>query len=539
MFGGRAGRRPRPMRRRSIIGALLVCVVVPALVGFVAGSAGTGPGSLDGSFGKGGKATIDFGGNEAGFAVALQPDGKIVVAGRANRGAKSDFGVARFKPNGAADSSFGLNGHTAADFGGDFEEADAVVVQLDGKIVVAGSTSKVTNAFAVARIDPNGLFDKSFGTGGRVTVAFGASDGANAVALRPDGKIVVAGFTSTNTTVYDFAVAQLNRDGSLDSSFGVGGKSSADFGGFDFARAVAVQPDGKIVVAGYTSKGIVDADRDFAVARIKTNGYFDNSFGTDGKVTVDFGGNDTALAVALRPDGKIVVAGTTGKGAGYDFALARINADGTIDSSFGAGGKTTPSLGLKEEATAVALQPDGKIVVAGDTLKGPPGDDFVVARFNPNGLYDRSFGRGGRMTVDFGGNESGNGMVLQPDGKIVVAGTTSKGATGYHFAVARLLGGPTAKALTAKIVSATVLGHGQGRTLDVKISVSKAAKVQLRLLKQGSARLQKSFTVKAGVNELKASLPSTLQKGAYKLEITLRDANGQRKTYRADVALPA
>jgi uncharacterized delta-60 repeat protein len=518
-----------------------VCVLAPALVGFVAGVAGTAPGSLDSLFGKGGKATIDFGGSDAAYATALRPDGRIVLAGGTSKGTNgTDVAVAQLNPKGTADSSFGVNGHTAADFGGD-DGASAVALQPDGKIVVAGSTLKgpANFDFAVARINSKGLFDSSFGVGGEVTVDFGGFDMASAVALRPDGKIIVAGRKSNGTNgTDDFAVAQFNPDGAVDGSFGVGGKSAADFGGEDSAAAVALQPDGKIVVAGSTKKG--PASYDFAVARIKPNGYFDNSFGTGGKVTVDFGGDDLAHAVALRPDGKIVVAGYTTKGTnGRDFAVVRINRDGTIDSSFGAGGKTAADFGGDEIGYAVALQADGKIVVAGDTTKGTNFDDFAVARINPNGLYDRSFGAGGRMTVDFGGREGAAAVVLQPGGKIVVGGYTTKGATGQDFAVARLLGGPTGTTLTARIVSATVLGHGQGRTLDVKISVSKAAKVQLRLLKQGSAQLRKTFSVKPGANELKAVLPSTLQKGAYKLEITLRDANGQRKTYRADIAVPA
>jgi uncharacterized delta-60 repeat protein len=528
------------MTRRSIVGALLACVVVPALVGFAAGAAGTAPGSLDGSFGKGGKTTISFGDKGTANGVALRPNGKIVLAGfTSNGGAASDFGVAQLNRDGSPDGSFGLNGHTAADFGGS-ETAYAVVLQPDGKIVVAGNTSKgITGSdFAVARINPNGLFDKSFGTGGRMTVDFGGNESAYSMVLRPNGKIVLAGYTSKGSTGEDIAVAQLNADGSLDGSFGVGGKTTADFGSDEEAEAVVLQPNGKIVVAGYTSKGTTSAD--FAVARINPNGLFDSSFGTGGRMTVDFGGFELAFGVALRPGGKMVVVGAAAKPAtGYDVAIAQLAANGSLDSLFGVSGKTTADFGGTDEAYAVALQPDGKIMAVGSTSNGSNSGDFAVARINPNGLYDQSFGAGGRMTVDFGGDERAHAVLLQPDGKIVVAGETVKGTTGWDFAVARLLGGPTGKSLTAKIVSATILGHGQGRTLDVKIRVSKAARAQLRLLKQGFERLQKTFSVKSGTNELKALLPTTLQKGVYKLEISLRDAKGQRKVYRADVLVPA
>ncbi len=265
--------------------------------------------------------------------------------------------------------------------------------------------------------------------------------------------------------------------------------------------------------------------------------------------------------MALQPDGKIVVAGATQKGTtGRDFAVARLNANGTLDSSFGAGGKTTADFGGNETAWAVALQPDGKIVVAGYTSKGTTGNDFAVARVNANGLYDSSFGAGGKTAADFGGDENAHAVALQPDGKIVLAGDTPKGTTGRDFAVARLLGAaptttttttpppttttpkpkpPAGTQLAARIVYATVLGQGKLRTLDVRIRVSEKARAQLRLLRQDFERLQVIFTVKPGANELKAPLPRTLRKGVYGLEITLLDAKHRRKVYRATVVVPA
>jgi len=216
-----------------------------------------------------------------------------------------------------------------------------------------------------------------------VTTDFGGSDYGFSVALQPDGKIVVAGYAGG-----DFALARYNSDGALDTSFGSGGKVTTDFGGsyHPDGFSVALQPDGKIVVAGY-------AGGDFALARYNSDGALDTSFGSGGKVTTDFGGSDAGYSVALQPDGKIVVAGY----AGLDFALARYNSDGALDTSFGTGGKvTTDFSGGRDVGYSVALQPDGKIVVAGYA-----GVDFALARYNSDGALDTSFGSGGKVTTDF------------------------------------------------------------------------------------------------------------------------------------------
>jgi uncharacterized delta-60 repeat protein len=239
----------------------------------------------------------------------------------------------------------------------------------------------------------------------------------------------------------DFALARYNADGSLDTTFGTGGKVTTGFGAFsiDVAFGVALQPNGKIVVAGYTAASDVVAD--FAVARYNADGSLDTSFGTGGKVTTDFGGFDLAPAVALQPDGKIVVAGWTEDifFAGADFAVARYNPDGRLDAGFGTGGKVTTSFGAFGCATGVALQPNGKIVVAGNTTDAVGGEDFALARYNANGGLDAGFGTGGKVTTDFGGDDFANGVALQPDGKIVVAGATFL-TTDYDFAVARYQG---------------------------------------------------------------------------------------------------
>ena len=313
-------------------------------------------GGLDPAFGTGGLVTTDFGSTDQAFAVALQGDGKIVTAGR--RG--SDVIVARHNADGSQDLLFGSNGRVVTNFGvGSTEQALALVLQPDGKIVVAGRSTKNGNFdFALARYESNGAVDITFGTAGLVTTDFGGSvDRAFAMALQPDGKLVVVGDADAS-----FALARYNSNGSLDESFGAGGRVITTFGGSDQAAAVILQPDGKIVVAGQTDTGL---SIDFAVVRYMPDGSLDGTFGGGGRVTTNFIGNsdDLGSAIALQPDGKIVVGGSSED----NFAVVRYTPEGVLDSSFGTEGKVTTNLGGEDLLHALALQPDGSIVAVGES----------------------------------------------------------------------------------------------------------------------------------------------------------------------------
>jgi len=258
---------------------------------------------------------------------------------------------------------------------------------------------------ALARYNPDGSLDPTFGTGGIVISHSASFDSFSAVAVQPNGRIVAAG-----TSGDDFALLRYNPDGSPDPTFGVGGKVVTDLGSatVDSWSAMALLPDGKIVVAGRSGG-------DFALARYNHDGSLDSSFGSGGKLTTDFGGGDAAAAMALQPDGKIVLAG----GSSFRVALARYNPNGGLDATFGMGGMVISDFGGGESAAAIGLQHDGKIVVAG----GPRSATFVVARYNPDGRLDLPFGIGGMVATDFGGGTSqATALALQADGKIVVAG---------------------------------------------------------------------------------------------------------------------
>jgi len=416
-------------RMQNLVKHRLALLALAIMVAPTVSFAQTAPSVLDATFGTGGKVTADFGG-----PIALQQDGKIVAAGR---------GLARFNPNGTFDPTFGTGGHTTIDV-----PASAVAIQGDGKIVTAGTMVNPSNSiadFAVARYNPNGTLDNTFGAGGKVTTDFsGVSANAYSVALQGDGKIVVSGVANVDGGE-QFALARYNPNGSPDLGFGTGGKVTTGFGieqqGFSYTEwgTVAIQGDGKIVMAGRASISSTGGF-DVALARYNPNGTLDNTFGTGGKVTTDFGSRyDGAFSVALQQDGKIIVAGQA-LGRAFDFLLVRYNLNGTLDNTFGTGGKVLIDFVGSDAAFSVAVRLDGKIVAAGRSYVFATGNyDFAVARYNSNGTPDTSFGTGGKVTTDFlGDDDSAFSVVVQPDGKAVVAGSAfDPNAWTYDFAMAR------------------------------------------------------------------------------------------------------
>ncbi len=437
------------------------------------------PGDLDSTFGSGGKVTTDFFGNQdTGVAVAVQADGKIVVAGTAFTGT-DDFALARYNGDGSLDSSFGSGGKVTTGFPGGTTFAADLAIQPDGKIIVVGGSSD----FCLARYNSNGSLDSTFGNGGRVTTDFANSqDSAWAVLLLPDGHLIVAGVAFVNsTTGNDFALARYNSNGSLDTAWGNGGRATAHiFSINDIVSSAVLQPDGKIVVAGFTSTDSAGAPLpifDFALARFKADGSLDSTFGSGGKMTTDFFGfDDQAEDVALQADGKILLAGyAQDKSGGYNFALARYN-DSGLDSTFGNGGKvTTDFVGLNEFAFDLVVQPNGKIIATGYNF-GSGNSNFYLARYNSsNGSLDSTFGSGGKVITDFVGmsDDRAFGVALQPDGKIVAAGISipsGLNSTGSNFAVARYIGDTPPGAQVQFSASAYGAGEGNG---SVKITVTR------------------------------------------------------------------
>jgi uncharacterized delta-60 repeat protein len=401
-----------------------------AVIATMTGSALAVGGDLDPTFGGDGKVRTNFTPRVVDYAsgVAIQADGKIVAAGAADweyqRSGK--FALARYNADGTLDATFGGDGRVRTDFTtkegidvtGKEDYASGVAVQADGKIVAAGAADRRYNKsgkFALARYNANGTLDATFGRDGRVTANFTPRDDyAYEVAIHADDKIVVAGtarqLQSGVPEDTQFALARFNADGTLDSTFGGDGKVMTDFEeGWGEALGMAIQADGKIVAAGY--EGYEDTGM---LARYNADGTLDVTFGGDGGVET------TVLTeVATQGDGKIVA---TGYGS-----VRRYNANGTLDATFGGDGVVNPGVATG----ALAIQADGKIVAAGGS-----GDGFGLARYNSDGTPDTTFGGDGTVMTSFAGGFVGaSGVAIQADGKIVAAGRA-----GGRFALARYLG---------------------------------------------------------------------------------------------------
>ncbi len=300
-----------------------------------------------------------------------------------------------------------------------------------------GVSPDATQAFTLVVVT-SGTLDETFGTGGKVTTSFGTNhDEIDCLAIQQDGKILAAG-SSYIGSYYDFALARYNTDGTLDASFGTSGKVTTPIGTqSDNAYGIALQTDGKIVVAGSATTSF---NSDFALVRYNTNGTLDTSFGTGGKVTTPIGSAaDTANAVALQADGKLVVAGYSNNGTYNDFALVRYNSDGNLDSTFGTGGKvTTPVDSGHSYAYGIVIQQDGKIVLAGYSYNSS-NEDFALVRYNTNGTLDTTFGTNGKVVTQIGTyHESAHGIAIQSNGEIVVGGYILPSSSSYKdFALTR------------------------------------------------------------------------------------------------------
>lgn len=408
--------------------------------------------ALDPTFGVGGLATADFppDGLDGGGSVAVAPDGRILVAGGTGQFLPSGdfdqaFAVARFNTDGTLDTTFGTGGRVIVDFGNLVDGCTCMAVGADGSVVLAGYVDPGPQGdIALAKLTPTGQLDPTFGTGGRALVDHGGNEVASSIIILPDGRILLTAY-QTVVTDGDFLVTRLTPTGQLDPTFGDGGFGTADFGGgmYDYAGAMAVQADGRIVLVGGAlfafDGGPVSAAGDAAVARFTADGHLDPTFGTGGKVVLDFGATDEGIGgVAVQPDGRLVLIGGRSTTVGStDLIAVRLTPNGQLDPTFGTGGKQVFGFAADEGATGLVLQPDGGILVAGTSFEGASDYDIFLARLTPVGQLDPTFGPGGRVVTDFGGTESASGLAVQADGKVVVGGTVARPDGSQDFAAVR------------------------------------------------------------------------------------------------------
>jgi uncharacterized delta-60 repeat protein len=383
-------------------------------------------GDLDSTFGSGGTVTTPI---APARALVLQTDGKVVAAAAKPRGdGRYDLLLARYGADGSLDPTFGSGGTVTTEVGdAQFPVAipNGLALQADGKIVAAGmAVVDGSGNFALVRYEADGTLDSTFGSGGKVTTAIGSlADEGRAVVLLPDGKLVVAGATDVGYQGEAFALARYHPDGTLDDTFGGGGivttairsRRASPYG-------LALQSEGKLVAAGTTND--VNEASVFALVRYNPDASLDGTFGAGGKVTEPCCG--VAVALAVQPDGKLIAAGQAPTNI-----LVRYNSDGSLDGSFAGAGIVTLPLAVR----TLALQPDGKIVAAGFVPRASNRWDFALARYEADGSLDAGFGNGGTVSTPIGNQADVNALVLQPDGKIVVAGNGDDG-----LALARYLG---------------------------------------------------------------------------------------------------
>jgi uncharacterized delta-60 repeat protein len=436
---------------------------------------GAAAGRLDPAFDRDGKVVTDFGAAESGEDVLVQPDGRIVVVGWSySDAAKPAFVLARYRADGSLDRSFGSGGKVRTAIGSAF----AVALQRDGKIVAAGqgqAEGNRTSRFALARYNRDGTLDRSFDGDGVVVTDFGLPSTANGVAIQPDGRIIAVGGAGGS-----FAAARYLSSGALDSTFDGDGRVTTTFtSGRDAAQDVALQRDGKIVVGGYAGWRSFPAflpPPDFAVARYNADGSLDAAFDGDGTAmtALERAWRSFGHDIAIQADGKILLAGGP---------LVRYNADGGVDPRFGAGGKVSVS-GTRFQAQA--LQRDGKILVVGttETAQG----DFVVSRLRADGKLDTGYASGGRVTTDFRTSDDGvQAAALQRDGKLVVAGASAGSPGAFDLAVARYVGNPPARCIVPNV---------RGRTLRVaRARIRRASCSVGRVTAEASTRVARSRIV--------------------------------------------
>jgi uncharacterized delta-60 repeat protein len=407
-------------------------------------------GDLDRSFGKDGIATTGIRGGVKGRSVAVDSHDRIVVAGGPVPFANpsDDFVLTRYTQDGSLDRSFGGDGTVRTDFGHS-ETAEGVAVDSPDRVIAVGESWNGTGPHApdavLARYQPDGQLDPAFGGDGRVRTLIGYQSGANAVAVDAQGRIVIAGWSFRQTPPYDefFTIARYETDGSLDPSFGTGGKVRTSFGipgqWDSSALAVAIDSQGRIVATGVSEASDGSERSRSAMARFRPNGALDTSFSGNGKLTPPTGGG-----LAIDSQDRIMVSGARGTQPDLDFALFRYT-DGTRDRSFGAHGTVrTDFRGGDDYSSAVAIDPRGRIVAGGAGGRG-----FALARYKADGSLDPSFSRNGKVTIDVGRSASSpwrrvgasfpDGLALDSQDRIIAAGT-ARDPRG--FAVARFIGYP-------------------------------------------------------------------------------------------------
>ncbi len=420
-------------------------------------------GSLDTTFGGGNGYVITEVGTSSDEAqdIRILANGKILVQGYAINGGSNDIAFVQYNSDGSLDTSFGGGtGKVMSGIAGD-DTGYSMDIQSDGKIVVGGVSG---NDFLVARFNSDGTLDGSFGTAGRVTTDFaGNSDTGQAIAIQADGKILLAGRAFQSGTFTDFAVARYNSNGSLDTSFNGTGRVTVDFGSStDQAYGLAIQSDGKIVVNGFTNAA---GTTDNGVIRLTASGALDTTFNTTGRVITSIGsGSDFAFDLKIQSDGKILSSGYA-SASGNDFTVVRYNTDGSLDTSYGSGGiaLTNFNATTDDRGAKMFLQADGRVILAGCTTQSGT-YDLALARYNADGTADLTFNASNTLGGSIAYTENGAGVVMDNNVSVFDAELTNANFSGATLTLVRSGGANSQDVFSA---SGTLSALTQGANLVV------------------------------------------------------------------------
>lgn len=428
------------------IGVRLLLAAGTSLAPVVAHAA---PGDLDPGFGTGGKVTVAFSGTSNDFISAMARDGagNLYLAGASNGSGNFDFAVAKFDTNGQPVTSFGNGGKSIIDIGiGSTDQLNAMVI-AGTSLYLAGTSTTAGNAdMAIVKLDLNGQLVTGFGNGGKKTVDYsGNNDHGNAVAIATSGNIYLAGDSyPTALADSDFTVVKLDHNGNIITGFGNSGVARVDFGGQgDVVYAMLLDANENVYLGG-TARFNGGTTRDMGLAKLDANGSAVAGFGSDGKVTIDFGMIHDGLALARDDDGNLYLAGSTSIPVGHMImAVAKLDASGALVSDFATGGKVTldPAGTSDSSARAVAVDRDGSVYVAGSGSRPAPAFvDFAVAELDRHGNPVITFGSNGVQTVDFAGNnDTGTSVLLDSSGHLYFGGYATISGSGLDFGAARLL----------------------------------------------------------------------------------------------------
>lgn len=465
-------------------------------------------GTLDAQFATSGIATVQFSNATSdAHAIGLQPDGKILIAGVVLYGG-SRVAIARYNTDGTLDNTFGNAGKSTLTITGQ-SYITSIAIQADGKIVLAGSLDQ---SAMVVRITAAGALDPTFGGTGYATYTDGGFTKFEDLRILSNGKIMTCGFASTK-----YGLVRWNADGTADATFGTGGYVLNDVGLLATLRRMSVQSDGKILLTGTVYNS---TNYDLIVARFKTDGSFDTSFGTGGKAisSISAGNNETGNDIAIQSDGKIVITGRVVIGAKSSVLVARYNINGTLDTSFGTNGATITAVGTENaEGISVALMGSGKVIVAGfaGTSK-----QFLVMRYTAAGALDSGFGTAGVTKTLIGTKCYADEVRIQSNGKVILGGT-SEVSNVHSFALARYnntgttgLGDKEEAIQALKVFPNPVINS---RNAQVQFTLEKATDGQISIV-DNQGKIQKApeaFSFIQGKNDLSIEWTADLADGIY------------------------